>query len=470
MSVELVPNTGMSSSAIRQLDRDNMESSDEQTINGNNNTQTFEKNVSDSENPNMGPPLVRDAPPAAPSPPPDGGLAAWLHVVGGFMIFFNTWGIMNTFGVFQTYYESGAFIHASSSAISWIGSVQAFIVMATGIVSGPVHDRGYFRALLLTGSFAIVFGHMMLSISKEYWQVVLSQGVCVGLGAGCLFTPTLSLLPTYFSRRLGLAMGLALVGSSLGGIIYPIVMYRLLDTLGFGWSVRVVAFIALGTLLLPCAVMRTRVKPARPRAFIDLTALKDTKYILFTLSCLLAFMGFSVIQFYLSFFAESRGLTGRDMSFYLVAVFNAGSCLGRVLPSALSDWLGPFNTIAPGTAVFGVVMFCMLAVKDEAGVVVLAVLGGFFSGVLIALPPVCYARLTEDKAVIGTRIGMGFSVIAFGMLAGGPGAGSILGGPDDQHWTSVWVFGGAVAVAAGFFFSVLAVWQYRAGKKTNSVA
>lgn len=40
-------------------------------------------------------------PAEGPSPPPDGGLDAWLQVVGGFCLFFNTWGILNAFGVYQ---------------------------------------------------------------------------------------------------------------------------------------------------------------------------------------------------------------------------------------------------------------------------------------------------------------------------------------------------------------------------------
>jgi hypothetical protein len=34
-------------------------------------------------------------------------------------------GILNTFGVFQTYYESGALFTETSSNISWIGSIQS---------------------------------------------------------------------------------------------------------------------------------------------------------------------------------------------------------------------------------------------------------------------------------------------------------------------------------------------------------
>ena len=34
-------------------------------------------------------------------PPPNGGLQAWLQVVGSWCLFFNTWGLLNTFGVFS---------------------------------------------------------------------------------------------------------------------------------------------------------------------------------------------------------------------------------------------------------------------------------------------------------------------------------------------------------------------------------
>lgn len=49
---------------------------------------------------------------------PPMGSACMLQVLGGFMLFFNTWGILNAFGVFQTFYESGAHFTVSSSDIS----------------------------------------------------------------------------------------------------------------------------------------------------------------------------------------------------------------------------------------------------------------------------------------------------------------------------------------------------------------
>lgn len=402
-----------------------------------------------------------EPPRTGPPPPPNGGLVAWLHVLGGFMLFFNTWGILNAFGVFQTYYETGVMFERSSSDISWVGSIQSFMVLMGGVFAGPIYDRGYLRHLLIAGSFGIVFGHMMLSLCTQYWQVVLAQGLCVGLGAGMLFVPCVSIIPTYFSTKLGLAVGLASAGSSVGGIIYPIVLYQLLDKVGFGWAVRIMGFIALGTLLIPIAVMRMRFKAPKARSLVDLTAFTDIPYIAFTLSTFIGFMGLSILIFYVSYYPQEQGLTDTALSFYMVPIFNAASCFGRVLPNALSDKIGPFNVIAPCSLITGVLMICLMAAHTKGSVIAIVVLAGFFSGVFIAMPPVCFFPLTKDKSKLGTRIGMGFGIIALGLLIGSPVAGAILGGVKPLNWQGLWGFGGGMAALSGILYAILRV--YRSG-------
>lgn len=397
---------------------------------------------------------------AAPGPVPNGGLQAWLHVLGSFFLFFNTWGILGAFGVFQTYYESGNLFTESSSNISWIGAIQAYMLLLVGFISGPVYDRGYLRTLLVVGSFGIVFGHMMLSLSKKYWEVLLAQGFCVGIGAGCLYVPSVAVLSTYFNTKLGLVVGMAAAGSALGGIIYPIILYQLLDTIGFGWSVRVIGFIALGTLLVPIAVMRMRAGAAKPRNLIDRSAFKDIHYMMLIAAALIGFMGLYVILFYLSYYAENQHITDTKMAFYLVPIFNAASFFGRIVPNALSDKTGAFNLITPGATLTGIFIFCMRAVDSEASIIVLAVLTGFVSGVFIAMPPVCFVALTQDKSKIGTRMGMGYGMIGFGTLAGGPGGGNILGQTDPLNWHGLWIFGGVSACVAGLLLAGLRVSKY----------
>ena len=123
------------------------------------------------------------------------------------------------FGAFQAYYQHELLVKSSASAISWIGTVQAWLLILVGMLSGPLFDLGYFRSMLYIGNFLVVFGIMMLSLAKEYWQVFLAQGLCMGLGAGFLYVPSLALVGIWFSRKRALAMGIVLSGASVGEYI-----------------------------------------------------------------------------------------------------------------------------------------------------------------------------------------------------------------------------------------------------------
>jgi MFS family permease len=85
-----------------------------------------------------------------------------------------------------------------------------------GVLTGPIYDRGYVRELLLTGSILTIFGIMMTSLATKYWHILLAQGLCVGLGAGILSNPAITLINASFSGNRTLALGLATSGTSIG--------------------------------------------------------------------------------------------------------------------------------------------------------------------------------------------------------------------------------------------------------------
>jgi MFS family permease len=109
--------------------------------------------------------------------------------------------------VYQTYYAtSGALGETTQSQLSWIGSVQGFLILVTLVVTGPLFDRGYARSL-------------MTSLAHEYWQALLSQGFCIGFGHGCLFIVGVGQVSLAFKRRRWMAMGLGMSGGSVGELV-----------------------------------------------------------------------------------------------------------------------------------------------------------------------------------------------------------------------------------------------------------
>jgi hypothetical protein len=171
-----------------------------------------------------------------PGPPPDGGLKAWTQCFCAWLVIMNTWGFVNSFGAFQTYYAT-LLPGTPPSTISWIGSVQAFLMFFLGAFSGRALDAGFFVPTVLVGIFFQLVGIFTMSCATKYWQLFLTQGVLTGIGGGIFFCPSMGLLSTYFQKRRGLALGLATTGNSMGGIVYPVIVRELLPKIGFGWTV-----------------------------------------------------------------------------------------------------------------------------------------------------------------------------------------------------------------------------------------
>jgi MFS family permease len=177
---------------------------------------------------------------------------------------------------------------------------------------------------------------MMLSLCHAYWQVLLAQAFCIGIGAGCLFIPSVSILSTYFSTRVGTAIGIAAAGSSLGGVIYPIVFHRLISQLGFAWTTRVLGFIILATMVVPNICMRVRVLPAESRSLLDLRAFSIPSYSWMVAGFFLGFMGLYMPFFYAQTYAIQEHITSESMGFYLLAIMNSTSVFGRIVPNLVS--------------------------------------------------------------------------------------------------------------------------------------
>ena len=165
-----------------------------------------------------------DVPPIAskmPEPPPNGGLVAWTQVAMGFLLVFNGFGYISSFGLFQAYYAET--LNRSSSDISWVGSIQIFLLFFIGTISGRAMDAGYFRSLIVSGCSMQLLGVFATSGASKYWQLFLAQGLVQGIGNGLLFTPTVTLVSVYFSTKRAFALGLTACGAPIGGVVFPLV-------------------------------------------------------------------------------------------------------------------------------------------------------------------------------------------------------------------------------------------------------
>ncbi|KAL4889092.1 major facilitator superfamily domain-containing protein [Aspergillus ambiguus] len=349
--------------------------------------------------------------------PPDGGSRAWTQVLCMHFVFFNTWGVSNSFSVYQQLYT--ATFTQSASEISWIGSVQVFLIFFIGVLAGRATDAGYFRLIYSTGVLLQLLGIFMLSLCKTYWQVFLAQALCMGLGNGLIFTPGLSVTSSYFEKNRALAVGLAASGAATGGMIYPVVVDQLLyrANVGFGWTTRATGLVMLVTHLPGMLLYKPRLPPRTTGPLVEWEAFTELSFVFITASMFLNFWGLYFAFFYLGTFARDQ--IGIENTQNLVLVLNGVGVVSRILPTLIGDRvLGRLNTLIPFSFASSVVVYCWIPVSTHGGLYAFAAVYGVVGGAVQALFPASITSMSPDIKKNGTRVGMILSIVSIATLTG----------------------------------------------------
>lgn len=389
---------------------------------------------------------------------PEGGLEAWLVVLGAWLGLFCTFGLVTCVGIFLEYYHDGPLAQHSSSTISWITSMQVFFQVGGSAVWGRFYDSYGPRWLLLVGTPTYVFGLMMLSLSTKYYQIVLSQSILSSLGSGAIFSASLTSTTSYFSKRRATVFGIVNSGSSAGGIALPIMLTRLFKSIGFAWTIRTLGFMFLVLCGISCILIKTR-DPPKPRPFkMDdyMRCFREPISALTMLGGFLFFWGMFLPLNYIVLQAQASGISPALVP-YLVPLINGISLIGRLVVGALADVVGRFNSMLMITALTGVLTLVLWipGSSNTGAIITYAVAFGFGSGGYVSIFPACVAQISPF-AEIGTRIGLAALVNAFGALTGSPLGGALIktsANGDTTSYMGLQLFCGCTMVASVFAYA-----------------
>lgn len=382
---------------------------------------------------------------------PDGGTTAWLVVLGSWCGFFCSFGWINSIGVFQEHYQYNQLSSYTPSTIAWIPSFEVFIMFFAGPVAGKLFDNYGPRYVLLSGSILQVFGLMMTSLATTYWQIFLAQGLVAGLGGSFVFFASIAPIPTWFYRRRCLALGIASTGSSIGGVIFPIMLRKIIPSIGFGWAIRISAFTILVLLVVANLTVKSRLKPdPRPVKLAELwRPMKEPPFSTMVLGSLFFNFGTYIPYNFIMVHARKYGMN-LDLVTYLLPIMSGASVFGRILPGVFADRIGKFNTIITTCATSMVLVLVLwVQAKSTAAIIAFSALYGFASGSFVSLGPALVAQLCDVRE-IGVRSGIMFLLVSFAGLTGNPIAGALLG--DTLNFDNLIIFCGSVMGIGALFF------------------
>ncbi len=306
---------------------------------------------------------------------------------------------------------------------------------------------------------------------------MLTQGILAGTCVGLMEVPSIALIPDYFRKRLGLALGLAISGAPAGGLIYSIVFRSVLNVTDFSWATRVIGFIVLVTLGMAVVIIKPRdvSRKSTGRKFFDLSAFREPPFMSIIVCAFFAYCAALVPYFITPAFAVSLGQSS-DTGTYLLAALNGAQFFGRIIPNWLSDYYGGGDMLLLSQTLIGVLGLHWITIASIGGFVEFLIYTGFISGAVATLPSNVIPYLCPNPDTLGTRIGMIYAAAGFGTLIGNPVAFALTGDTSTRDGflgAQLWMGVCALIGAAFFILPAMSAKRNRAvvfGLKENEEA
>jgi MCP family monocarboxylic acid transporter-like MFS transporter 10 len=120
---------------------------------------------------------------------------AYACLLGCFFLMFNSWGLVNAYGTWSSYYVGHSLLGTDQLKLNLIGSTQSFLVLLLSNPVGRLLDAGYSRHVIGFGSVCVPLGLFLLSVVHpsdvhglaNFGNIWGLQGFVVGLGMAPFF-------------------------------------------------------------------------------------------------------------------------------------------------------------------------------------------------------------------------------------------------------------------------------------------
>lgn len=363
-------------------------------------------------------------------------------------------GILFAYGIFQelfeslSYDESSPFSGASTAEIDLIGTLSISFMFMGGPFATAWCKRYQPRFVILSGAVIFLLALMLASVSEHLWQFQLTQGLLLGIGVCITYMPAVTIPPTWFDRRRGLAMGIVLAGTGVGGVLWAPILRTLISKVGFRNALRISGSICSTFIAMSGAVLEwppaRRVALAAENAslsratsifsisLVDWKVATSRKFVAQAVGTMLQSAAYYTPVFFFASYARTLGYS-ETTSANFIALSNATNAIGKVIIGHAADRMGRLNALFLTTMISAVTALalwlpsCLSSAQSEGRhfFIAFTVFYGIFASAYVALFP---TSLVEIFGVQHFASVNGVLYMARGMatLVGTPLAGALI--------------------------------------------
>ncbi|KAL0116713.1 hypothetical protein PUN28_009964 [Cardiocondyla obscurior] len=358
--------------------------------------------------------------------PPDGGLRAWMIMIGSFTINGVLFSIINTYSLIypelqKRLTEAGETEVSSKAAL--VGSLTIGTTFFLSPVAGMLTDKFGIQTTTFVGGAIASVGLLLSSLLTDKVELLfLTYGIMYGLGASLAYTPSLAILGHYFKKYLGLVNGIVTAGSSIFTTLLPSLMEFLLRRLGLEGTLRSLA--VLTATIMACAILFKPIPLTVPQGgisqdqksirkrlkeFVNVSIWKKKRYVVWASSIPIALFGYFVPYVHIGKFVD---MTFKEADSKLpVMCIGITSGIGRLIFGYIADLPKVNRIFLQQISFLSIGILTLLLPFTKSFLMLLAIsLGmGLFDGCFISLlGPIAFDICGREGATqaIGFLLGM----------------------------------------------------------------
>lgn len=385
---------------------------------------------------------------------PEESRQAWVVVWACFTALAVIFGVSYSFAAFFASLTRD--FQADRADVSLVFGLSGLVYFIGGAGGGLLADRYGPRVVCSAGMLLIAAGLLVSSLATSMAVVYAGYGLGIGLGIALVYTPSIACVQPWFTRRRGLAAGIASAGIGAGTVAVPLAATALIGALQWRGAMAVLAA-GVGVLGLGATLMLRRAPSAMAgqgggavaghtlREAVRTPAFR-WMYVMAVAAAPGMFIPFAHVS------AAARDLGVADArAVGLVGLIGIGSLVGRFVIGALADRAGRPLTLSLAQASLGLSYGLWAAADGYLAMAVFALWLGLSYGGIVSLMPALCMDLFGARAV-SAIIGTLYTGAAFGNLLGPWVAGAVF----DAQRSYQPVIWGCMALGA---LATVAAWQ-----------
>ncbi|KIK64357.1 hypothetical protein GYMLUDRAFT_161130 [Collybiopsis luxurians FD-317 M1] len=385
---------------------------------------------------------------------PDGGLRAWLVVFGCFLYACTALGWGLNWGILQDYFHTTMFPGTSLSVLNTIIGLTNLTMSASSYLFGGLGDRFGYKKMIAISCALMYLCLLASAFATKVYHLFIFQGVLLGITGGIGMPLYFAFPSQWFFKKRGLATGIAVSGTGIGGGIESLIMRRLIVKIGYRNSLLAFSTAHAVIWIFAWFLLKERVHPGvNPAAKKRwLPAKVNGSFYSVALSMFFGAFGFtSPYYFSETYTKQIAPYFNPDSLIVAVPLIVMNFCLGigRITAGRLSDYIGPTNMFFCSFFFGGLLqIFFWTFARTYATFMVFSILNGLIGNCFISLMPVVCAK---HFGVEGLSTITGFMILANspGQFAGSTIAAVVLSS-SGNNWTAVSIYSGAMQLLGAF--------------------